>query len=246
MSEPVTSTTADSLLKSILDGPLLVGDLPESKCFCRSNLKLPEVLPDLNLQQKLGHLFEDALASLLVASHKVDLLEQNLQLRDEDRTTVGELDFLIREHSNNALVHLELATKFYLAVETPSGITLPGQMRETTTSEKLLACAITNFDYQSNLAPACLRNTKTLLSRRSKWYLVACLTILMRRKRSLRNLFSKTAGEVNGFISQIATSTFPQVAISRSFQRRYGQFHSSFSKILNLNRGTTASQLNGG
>jgi len=126
MSEPVTSTTADSLLKSILDGPLLVGDLPESKCFCRSNLKLPEVLPDLNLQQKLGHLFEDALASLLVASHKVDLLEQNLQLRDEDRTTVGELDFLIREHSNNALVHLELATKFYLAVETPSGITLPG------------------------------------------------------------------------------------------------------------------------
>lgn len=106
--------------------PLLVGDLPEAKCFCRSILRRPEVLPDLNLRQKLGHLFEDALASLLVASHKVDLLHQNLQLRDENRTTVGEMDFLIRHRSNSALVHLELATKFYLAVETPSGITLPG------------------------------------------------------------------------------------------------------------------------
>ena len=126
MNEQAAGATTEALLTSILGGPLLIGDLPESKSFCRSVLNWPKVLPDLNLRQKLGHLFEDALASLLVASHKVELLEQNLQLRDEDRTTVGEMDFLIREHSNNALVHLELATKFYLAVETPSGITLPG------------------------------------------------------------------------------------------------------------------------
>ena len=126
MTEPPSHATVDALLKSILEGSLLVGDLPESKCFCRSTLRRPQVLPDLNIRQKLGHLFEDALASLLVASSKVDLLEQNLQLLDEDRTTVGEMDFLIRKHSDNALVHLELATKFYLAVETPSGLALPG------------------------------------------------------------------------------------------------------------------------
>ena len=126
MSDAAPHELATAFLQSIIEGPLLVGDLPEAKCFCRSILRRPEVLPDLNLRQKLGHLFEDALASLLVASHKVDLLHQNLQLRDENRTTVGEMDFLIRQRSNSALIHLELATKFYLAVETPSGITLPG------------------------------------------------------------------------------------------------------------------------
>jgi len=126
MNEQATHTTVNALLRSILVGPLLVGDLPEAKCFCRSNLRQPEAVPNLNLQQKLGHLFEDALASLLVASNQVELLEKNLQLRDEARRTVGEMDFLVRELSNNALIHLELATKFYLAVETPSGIALPG------------------------------------------------------------------------------------------------------------------------
>jgi len=126
MDEQVAYTTTEALLKSILAGPLLLGDLPESKSFCRSKLELPATIPNLNLQQKLGHLFEDALASMIAASDRVELLEQNLQLRDEELKTVGELDFLLKAHSTPTLIHLELATKFYLAVDTPNGITLPG------------------------------------------------------------------------------------------------------------------------
>lgn len=115
-----------ALLKSILDGPLLIGDLPESNSFCRSKLEFPTTIPNLNLHQKLGHLFEDALAVLIVASDRLELLEQNLQLRDENLKTVGEVDFLLNDNSTQALIHLELATKFYLAVDTDSGIALPG------------------------------------------------------------------------------------------------------------------------
>jgi hypothetical protein len=118
--------TVTALLKSILQGPLLIGDLPEGKSFCRGKLRCPEVPPSLNLQQKLGHLFEDALASLIVASERFELLEQNLQLRDGDSKTIGEIDFLLRDRSESRLIHLELATKFYLAVGTTDGISLPG------------------------------------------------------------------------------------------------------------------------
>ncbi len=115
-----------ALLKSILLGPLLIGDLPESKMFCRSALRCPKVPPRLNLQQKLGHLFEDALASLIAPSQRIELLERNLQLRDESLRTLGEIDFLLRDEKQRGLIHLELATKFYLAVATPDGIVLPG------------------------------------------------------------------------------------------------------------------------
>ena len=126
MNQRATNSTTNALLKSILDGPLLIGDLPESKSFCRSKLELATNVLDLNLNQKLGHLFEDALASLILASDRLELLEQNLQLRDEHLKTVGEVDFLLKENATPTLIHLELATKFYLAVATGDGIALPG------------------------------------------------------------------------------------------------------------------------
>ncbi|MEJ6729382.1 MAG: DUF1853 family protein [Akkermansiaceae bacterium] len=104
------------LLQSLIDAPLLIGNLPEAPSFLRSSLSLPEELPRLNVQQKLGHLYEDALAALLVASPAVDLLAKNLQLQKDSHSTVGELDFLLRDLSSGQLIHLELATKFYLAV----------------------------------------------------------------------------------------------------------------------------------
>jgi hypothetical protein len=126
MNEQATHLRAEALLNSILTGPLLMGDLPEAKSFCRSDLRWPANPPLLNFQQKLGHLFEDAVASLLEASDRMELLEQNLQLRDEDLKTVGELDFLLKDQAAPKLIHLELATKFYLAVQTPNGVALPG------------------------------------------------------------------------------------------------------------------------
>lgn len=119
-------TTTQALLDSLQRGPLLVGNLPESSTFPFQNLTIPPGHPNLNLQQKLGHLYEDALALLLDHSDQFDLVAQNLQIQKDAHTTVGELDYLIRDLASDDLIHLELATKFYLAVETDSGLTLPG------------------------------------------------------------------------------------------------------------------------
>ena len=121
-----TAPIANALLRSLLESPLLIDDLPEAPSLSRTHLALPNTIPALNLHQKLGHLYEDALAILLRESPTLDLLKENLQIRRDIHTTVGELDFLLREKSTGNLIHLELATKFYLAVDTPDGLTLPG------------------------------------------------------------------------------------------------------------------------
>jgi len=115
-----------SILQSLIDGPLLVGDLPEARAFGHHHLDLPSRPDPLKLEQKLGHLYEDALAQLLKHSRQFQLLERNLQIQKDRHTTVGELDFLVRDLGNGSLIHLELATKFYLVVKDGSEITLPG------------------------------------------------------------------------------------------------------------------------
>jgi len=124
------STTAPdhsrALLQSLITSPSLISPLPEAAPFPIQTLTLPKQIPALNFQQKLGHLYEDALAILLEASPHFDLLARNLQLQKDQHTTLGELDFLIRDLSTGQLIHLELATKFYLAVTTPDGLALPG------------------------------------------------------------------------------------------------------------------------
>ncbi len=114
------------ILQSLISSPLLLGDLPEAPVFDQTTLSLPSFETPLNLDQKLGHLYEDALAILLEASPFYDLVTKSLQLHESGKTTLGELDFLLRDLHNGQLIHLELATKFYLAVETPEGLTLPG------------------------------------------------------------------------------------------------------------------------
>ena len=115
-----------ALLRSLVAGPLLVGDLPEADAFPHSDLRLPTELPPLSLEQKLGHLYEDALALLIEASPGYELLARNLQVQADAHRTLGELDFLLRDLGSDQLIHLELATKFYLAVPTDAGLTLPG------------------------------------------------------------------------------------------------------------------------
>ena len=119
-------TPADALVQSLLVSPLLVGDLPNAARFDRALLDAPGlVVGELNFDQKLGHLYEDAMASLLVSSPRVELVEKNLQLQRCKHSTVGELDFLIRA-ADGLLIHLELATKFYLAVKLGDEVSYPG------------------------------------------------------------------------------------------------------------------------
>lgn len=105
---------------------MLVGDCPEAESFDRSDLILSTNNGPLSLDQKLGHLYEDALQLILLASARYELLEKNLQLQDGIHKTLGELDFLLRDRQTDELIHLELAVKFYLAVETSDGLQLPG------------------------------------------------------------------------------------------------------------------------
>ena len=62
---------------------------------------------------------------LLVSSPGIELVEQNLQVQENNHSTLGELDFLIRA-PDGQFTHLELATKFYLAVKTGDGVAFPG------------------------------------------------------------------------------------------------------------------------
>jgi hypothetical protein len=110
------------ILKSFATTPLLIADLPEAPHFPESDLAPPDDLTPLNFSQKLGHLYEDALAQIFAASKNYDLLERNLQIQKDIHTTIGELDFLLRNLDSNQIIHLECATKFYLAV----GSDLPG------------------------------------------------------------------------------------------------------------------------
>jgi len=115
-----------ALFQSLVQGSPLVGDLPEAGTFPHGRLRAPEQAIHVNVDQKLGHLCEDAMAILLNDSPDYDLLARNLQIQDRAGNTIGELDFLLRDLQSGQLIHLELATKFYLAVETDTGLTLPG------------------------------------------------------------------------------------------------------------------------
>lgn len=125
LSSTVTEIST-ALLKSLIQGPLLIKKLPEASPFPQQDLVLPEEISPLKLEQKLGHLYEDALAQLLNSSPRYDLLAQNLQIQKDQHHTVGELDFLLRDLEKQRLIHLELATKFYLAVPSEKGLALPG------------------------------------------------------------------------------------------------------------------------
>jgi len=121
-----SNKVATALLQSLIEGPLLLKDLPEAETFSHGALTLPETQPSLIFEQKLGHLYEDALATLLESSAQYDLITKSLQIRGNSGLTLGELDFLVKDTQLDSLVHLELAVKFYLAIESDDHFLLPG------------------------------------------------------------------------------------------------------------------------
>jgi hypothetical protein len=121
-----SETISKALFQSLIEGPLLLGNLPEGVAFPRDSLVMPEEITPLNLEQKLGYLYEDALAVMLESTPRYGSVERGIQVRREAGHTLGELDFLVRDLSSGLLIHLEVAVKFYLAVETEDGFLLPG------------------------------------------------------------------------------------------------------------------------
>ena len=79
-----------------------------------------------NANQKLGHLYEDALHLLLSASDQLEVLADHLQVFDRNHITLGEMDYILRDLRTQQVLQLELAVKFYLGVPTAGGWRFPG------------------------------------------------------------------------------------------------------------------------
>ena len=88
--------------------------------FNRNLLADPANETPLNFEQKLGHLYEDALSALIAQSPALELIDNHVQIFDGKRT-LGELDYILRDVVRDAYIHLELAVKFYLALPGAGG-----------------------------------------------------------------------------------------------------------------------------
>lgn len=120
------SLYTQQILKSLTHAPPLITAIPNTQYLDPTTLTLPKNPTPLNFQQKLGHLYEDALTLILKHSTRYQLIANNLQIQDE-KTTIGELDYIIRDTKSGRIHHLELAIKFYLTHITEHGeITYPG------------------------------------------------------------------------------------------------------------------------
>ncbi|MGB1216287.1 MAG: DUF1853 family protein, partial [Saprospiraceae bacterium] len=75
------------------------------------------IIDDLEFQLpnnlRLGHLIEKIVSELIKSSTNYKILYENSQLI-ENKNTIGEIDFIIKEIKTQSLIHLELAYKFYL------------------------------------------------------------------------------------------------------------------------------------
>ncbi|MBK1879616.1 DUF1853 family protein [Pelagicoccus mobilis] len=107
-------TFSSAILSGLRDLPLLVGDLEEAKVWKRA-FRTPDDVAVLNFDQKLGHLYEDAFERLIQMDAGLELLARNLQVPRADGSTLGEIDFLIRDRASGLVTHVELAVKFYLS-----------------------------------------------------------------------------------------------------------------------------------
>jgi hypothetical protein len=70
-------------------------------------------IPNDRPSHKIGRIAERILKAYFEQNSKYELLLQNLVIK-KDNTTIGELDFMVRDLLSNRLLHIELACKFYL------------------------------------------------------------------------------------------------------------------------------------
>ena len=120
----------EALFQSLVHSPLLCTRIGTVPAFDQGRLRPAQddfsQLTAPNLDQKLGHLYEDALKELLRHSDQVELIADHVQIFNSNQRTLGELDFLIHNRTTNQTVHLELAIKFYLAIQVDGHWQYPG------------------------------------------------------------------------------------------------------------------------
>lgn len=65
--------------------------------------------------RRLGHRFETLLSYWFNNNERYQLIAQNLQVQDTEKT-IGEFDFIVKDHLHNTHQHWEVACKFYLGL----------------------------------------------------------------------------------------------------------------------------------
>lgn len=63
--------------------------------------------------QRFGHQMESLFLQIIEQMPNYELVMENLQIFD-GKTTLGELDFIVKNHTTEQLIHIELAVKFYI------------------------------------------------------------------------------------------------------------------------------------
>jgi hypothetical protein len=101
-------------IQSILNAASLDYSITGIPSFNLSELNIPhEKELQLPTNLRLGHLAEAVVGHLIKSSVNNKLLYENIQLI-ENKSTIGEIDFIIEKIETKQLYHLELAYKFYL------------------------------------------------------------------------------------------------------------------------------------
>lgn len=113
------SKVSKLLIDSLKNASLLSVSVGEYEAYDKSDFLNIEPNEVFNTEQKLGHLYEDVLYSLLKADPKVTELKKSIQVFGHDekgiKRTLGEFDYLFIK--DEKLTHLELSVKFYMAVK---------------------------------------------------------------------------------------------------------------------------------
>jgi uncharacterized protein len=103
-----------SRISSIINTQQLSESITNFPTFDLAQLNIEETLDfELPTNLRLGHLAERVVSGLIKSSSNFNLLHENVQLI-ENKTTIGELDFIVKNLESGEIIHFELAYKFYL------------------------------------------------------------------------------------------------------------------------------------
>lgn len=101
-------------IQSVLEAATIAVDIANVSSFSLSELEITAV-PSHQLPSnlRLGHVIEKIVAHYIRSSKNYIILHENLQII-EGKQTLGELDFILLNKTNQQTLHLEIAYKFYL------------------------------------------------------------------------------------------------------------------------------------
>jgi hypothetical protein len=101
-------------IESVINSQNIGVSLKNVTEFSLNNCELNEPIShNVPINLRLGKQIESIFSAILTSSKNYTVLQEGLQIMDK-KTTIGELDFIIKDEPSNSIFHLELVYKFYL------------------------------------------------------------------------------------------------------------------------------------